>query len=646
MTLTSVNVRRGTGNVRRRQIGAEVMPGGVHFRIWAPEHKRVEVVLEGEGGSGPTAPTAEFVLTAEPDGYHSALVREACDATRYRFRLDGDLVPDPASRFQPEGPHGASQVIDPSLYDWQDDDWRGPTLDGQVVYEIHIGTFTAEGTYGSAARVLPELARLGVTLLEVMPLAEFPGAFGWGYDGVNLYAPFHGYGAPDDLRRFVDRAHELGLAVVLDVCYSHLGPDGNYLAKCAAGYFTDRYHNAWGKSFNFDGDGAAPVREFVSENVAYWVDEFHLDGIRIDASQDIHDQSADHILKLVTRRAREAARGRRTLVIGENEPQEAALIRPEEGGGFGMDALWTDDFHHAAMVAATGRAEAYYSDYRGTPQEFVSAAKYGFLFQGQRNVRQHKPRGSPTFGLEPARFIKYLQNHDQLANSARGERIHRLTSPGRYRALTALLLLGPGTPLLFQGQEFAASSPFFYFCDHTPALGLLTQEGRKEFLSQFPSLALASMQDLLPRADDPQSFLRSKIDHSERTRHVEAYALHSDLLRLRRDDRTLRAAHAGSFDGAVLGPEAFVLRFFGEGGADRLLLVNLGSDLHLNPVPEPLLAPPEGANWRLLWSSEDPRYGAMSTPVLDTEDGWHLPGHAAVVMHPGFHGEGGTCPII
>lgn len=624
------------GFQRRRPVGAEVAPGsGVHFRLWAPGHDEVEVVLERRAGRHRNLRTRVIKLAHEGDGYFSGLVRGVGGGTWYRYRLEGGLWADPCSRFQPEGPHGPSEVVDPSRFDWTDQAWPGPERHGAVFYEIHVGTLTPEGTWQAATQVLPGLAELGVTVLEVMPVAEFPGQFGWGYDGVALYAPYHHYGSPDAMRGFVDQAHALGLAVILDVCYNHLGPDGNNLPQFTPAYFTDRYRNAWGQPFNFDGEQSGPVRELIVENGAYWVDEFHLDGIRIDATQDLFDASPDHIIKAVARRVRAVAGARRTLIVGENEAQQADLLRPEEQGGGGLDLLWTDDFHHAALVAATGRSEAYYGDYRGTPQEFVSAAKYGFLYQGQWNVRQGKRRGTPAFGIEPDRFIVYLENHDQLANSARGMRFPTLTSPGRYRALTALLLLGPATPLLFQGQEFAASSPFLYFGDHRADLAEQMHQGRLKFLAQFPSLALRSIQEQIPKSGDPETFRRSKLDPGEREHHAWAYALHADLLRLRREDPTLRDRRAGTWDGAVLGPEAFLLRDFSATGNDRLIVVNLGPDLHLDPVPEPLLAPPRGMAWALLWSSEAPCYGGTGTPLLESAfENWRIPGQAAVVLAP------------
>jgi maltooligosyltrehalose trehalohydrolase len=612
---------------RRLPVGAEVLPGGgVHFRVWAPRRRSVEVVFEGGGAPKP------LTLEEEGGGYFSGLAEGLREGALYRFRLDGDdyLYPDPASRFQPGGPHEASRVVDPTRFRWTDSDWRGASLKGQVVYELHVGAFTREGTLAAAAGHLKELADLGVTCVELMPVAEFPGRFGWGYDGVCLYAPTRLYGEPDDLRRFVDEAHGHGVAVILDVVYNHLGPDGNYLAQFSEHYFTERHRTEWGDGLNYDGRHAAPVREFFLSNARYWVEEFHFDGLRIDATQSIKDDSREHFLAALTREVRGAARGRETIIVGENEPQETCMIRD-----FGLDGLWNDDFHHAAMVALTGRSEAYYSDYRGTPQEFVSAAKYGFLFQGQRYRWQRHRRGTPTFGIAPHAFVSFIQNHDQVANSARGLRAHRLTSPGRLRAMTALLLLAPSTPMLFMGQEFAASAPFHYFADHGDGeLAEKVRRGRAEFLAQFRSIATGGTRAKLPDPAAPETFERCKLDHTERESHQEVFDLHRDLLRLRREDAVFSAQEPRALDGAVLGPAAFVLRYFGHEGDDRLLVVNFGSDLNLNPAPEPLLAPPAGKVWKMAWSSEDYAYGGTGTPPLETKNNWCLPGETAVALAP------------
>jgi maltooligosyltrehalose trehalohydrolase len=602
------------------------MGGGAHFRLWAPIRKTADVVIEG----GDTVQ-----LGAEGSGYFSGFVESAREGSRYRYALDGgEAFPDPASRFQPDGPHGQSEVVDSAAFQWSDQDWRGVILPHQVIYEMHIGTFSRMGTWRGAQEHLPQLAETGVTLLEVMPVAEFPGRFGWGYDGVQLFAPTHLYGTPNDFRRFVDRAHSLGLGVILDVVYNHLGPDGNYLPKYAPQYFSSDIETDWGPAINFDGKDSGPVREFCIANACYWIDEFHLDGLRLDATQDIHDCSDDHILRAIAREARSQAAPREVIFIAENEPQQVRLVKPSHQGGYGLDGLWNDDFHHSAMVALTGHNEAYYTDYLGTPQEFISAAKYGYLYQGQRYKWQKKRRGSPGLDIHPASFVTFIQNHDQVANSAYGVRCHKLAAPGKLRAMTALLLLAPGTPMLFQGQEFAASSPFLFFADQSPALVEQIRQGRIEFLAQFPSLATPEMRERLADPASLATFERCKLDHSERESNRELYELHRDLLKLRREDPVLRAQKPRGVDGAVLAQEAFVLRFFGEGRDHRLLLVNLGRDLHLDPAPEPLLAPPADSEWITLWSSEHPRYGGTGTPPLDTEENWRIPGYAAVLLKP------------
>lgn len=615
---------------RRLPVGADVAPqGGVHFRVWAPGHRQVSVVLEG----GPGSP-ATIALQPEAEGYHAGHAPTARAGTLYRFRLDEDakLYPDPASRFQPGGIHEASEVIDPRAFRWTDANWPGLKLDGQVISEIHLGTFTPEGTYAAAAAKLPLLAEVGITCIELMPVAEFPGTFGWGYDGVHLFAPTRIYGRPDDLRAFVDRAHALGLGVILDVVYNHLGPDGNYASHFAPAFFTERHETDWGAAINYDGPDAQPVRDFMTANAAYWIDEFHLDGLRLDATQNIYDASDRHILADLSVAARRAAGQRSILLVAENEPQEVKLVRPVDHGGYGLDALWNDDFHHSAVVGLSGRHEAYYTDYRGTPQEFISAIKHGYLYQGQWYAWQDQHRGTPGLELPSPAFVTFLENHDQIANFGLGQRVHQLSHPGRYRALTALVLLGPGTPMLFQGQEFASSRPFFYFADHHPALANQVAQGRREFLSQFDSLKRPDMQALIPDPHQPDTFNACKLDWSERERHAGIVALHRDLLRLRRETPAFRAQRRERVDGAVLGTTAFVLRFQHPEG-DRLLIVNLGSDLDFSPCPEPLLAPPAGCAWELVWSSDDPRYGGSSTRPPENQ-GWHLLGEAAQVLAP------------
>ena len=609
---------------RRLPFGAEPQGAGVHFRLWAPARQSVAVVLEDGRG-------APHALHREGDGYFGGQHPFARTGTRYRFQLDGrsELYPDPASRCQPEGPHGPSMVTNPDEFRWTDSAWKGIAPEDHIIYEMHIGTFTPEGTWAAAARQLPELRALGITTIEMMPVAEFPGRFGWGYDGVNLFAPAHIYGAPDDLKHFVNRAHEEGLAVLLDVVYNHLGPDGNYLAQISPEYF-GAVPSEWGPGFNLDGKNNGPVREFVLANVAYWIDEFHFDGLRLDATQQIFDTSTPHILADIAAVARKAGGRRRIFVAAENEPQDARLLRDPKEGGCGLDALYNDDFHHSALVATGGRREAYYQDYWGTPQELISCAKHGFLYQGQFDRWQRQRRGKPALDRPLRQFIVGIENHDQVANSGRGLRTHDLTSPGRHRAVTALMLLLPQIPMLFQGQEFANPNGFHYFADHGGALGESVRQGRMKFMSQFPSAAVAEMQELIPDPGSEETFRNSKLDFAARERNAGIYQLHKDLIALRRRDPHFRGA--ASIDGAVLAPEGFVLRLVGDDGDDRLLLVNLGADLQLYPAPEPLLAPPEGRAWKMQWSSENPVYGGGGTPKVETPAGWHLPAHAAIVM--------------
>ena len=466
---------------RRLAVGAEIQPDGLtSFRVWAGNHQQVELLL-AEGPGQPRRTPQALPMRAEGGSYFS-LATQAPPGTLYRYRLDGGPpVPDPASRFQPQGPEGPSQVVDPGSFLWTDDAWPGPAWPGQVLYEMHVGTFTPAGTWAAAARELAELAALGITLIEMMPIADWPGQFGWGYDGVALFAPMRLYGTPDDFA-LVNEAHRVGIGVLLDVVFNHFGNQAASVQCFSPDYFSRQYENEWGSPINFDGPNSGPVREFVLANTRYWIEEFHFDGYRVDATQAIQDASPRHILGEITSAARQAAGRRSVVILGESEPQTSQLVRPLEESGFGMQALWNDDFHHSATVRLTGHHEAYYSDYRGAAEEFVALLKWGFLYQGQYYSWQQKSRGSPAFDLEPPAFVHYLQNHDQVANSACGARIDRLTSPGRLRAMTALWLLMPQTPLLFQGQEFAASTPFCFFLDSPPQRAAEVTAGRRLLL--------------------------------------------------------------------------------------------------------------------------------------------------------------------
>ena len=618
---------------RRYSIGAELIgPNRTHFRVWAPKAQCVDLVLEESASKN--SKRKFLALDTEDRGYFSGVAGIGAGA-RYWFRVNDNLYPDPASRFQPDGPHGPSCIVDPGQFRWTDSKWPGVMTKGQIIYEMHIGTFTKEGTWRAAAQQLDELARIGITVIEMMPVADFPGKFGWGYDGVDLFAPSHLYGTPDDLRSFIDRAHSLGLGVILDVVYNHFGPDGNYLGVFSDDYLIRENENEWGDTVNFDGSNSGPVREFFVTNARYWIEEFRFDGFRFDALHAIRDRSSEYIIGAAGHAAREAAGARSIILIAENDRQEIRMVRPRSDGGEDMDGMWNDDFHHSAVVALTGRKEAYYSDYNGTPQEFISAAKYGFLYQGQSLSWRKALRGSPAFGVSPEAFVCFVENHDQIANTGLGERVRFQTSPAHYRAMTALLLLGPWTPLLFQGEEFGASSPFMFFADIGDAsIRDAIRKGRAAWLATFLSVTEQEALKILPAPDNPEVFDRCKLDFSERDKNRQLYDLHIDLLKLRREDSRFCRQIPGGVDGAVLNTASFLLRYFSNEDDDRLLLVNFGQRQVIDPASEPLLAPPSGHKWETLWTSESPRYSGPTSTATAANERWFLPAEAVVVLRP------------
>lgn len=556
------------------------------------------------------------------------MCRAAKEGTLYYYRLSGSskYYADPASRYQPFGSEGPSCVMH-RTFKWTDMLWKGVTPHGHIAYEMHIGTFTEEGTYSAASRHIEYLKDLGITLIEIMPVNDFPGHFGWGYDGVNLYAPCHLYGTPDQLKTFINKAHHHGIGVLLDVVYNHLGPEGNHLLEFSSEYLSTIHDSEWGRAINFD----HPIsKEFFLTNAHYWIEEFHFDGLRVDATPWFFCSGPVHILQELTQVIKKAGGKRKTISVGENEPQDTKLLRPYKEGGYGFDILWNDDFHHTAYVRLTGKREAYYTDYLGSPQEFISALKYGFLYQGQFYAWQNKRRGTPHFHIPHHAMMVFLENHDQVANSGYGVRLHLKSEPGNYKALTALFLLGPNTPLIFQGQEFHSSKPFLYFADHSPMLSSLVGKGRKKELSQFPRLSTAEARKALSAPENPLTFTQCKLDHSEREKNAKFLQFYKDLIRLKKHDPVF-SDHTVHIDGAVLGTDAFLIRYFSQEHGDRLLIINLGPDLHLNPSPEPLLAAGKDQEFRIMWSSESYEYNGEGTPPINIPY-WKILGHSAIVL--------------
>jgi maltooligosyltrehalose trehalohydrolase len=625
-------------------LGARAEAEGTRFRVYAPAARDVAVVMEilhapPQPQSAPRSRdehgsrhVSEHPMTRSDDGYWTARVPGVRPGMLYRYRLDDRRLPDPCSRFQPQGVHGPSQVVDSHAYRWRDAHWRGIHLHGQVIYELHVGTFTREGTFDAAMARLPSLAQVGVTTVEVMPIAAFPGRWNWGYDGAALFAPYQGYGDYDAFKRFVDAAHAQGLGVILDVVYNHLGPSGNYIGAFNPHTFSRRHATEWGEALDLDGVHSAALRDLFVRNAAYWVGEFHLDGLRLDATQSIFDESPTHVVAELTAAARAAAAPRSIIVVAENEPQYTRALAPPAQGGWGIDALWNDDFHHSARVALTGRRGAYYHDYRGRAQEFVSAAKRGFLYQGQYYAWQKQPRGEAVTDEPAQAFITFLENHDQTANAFNGPRLARVAGPARVRALTALLLLAPQTPMLFMGQEWGSTRPFHFFADHEPELAAKVHEGRRDFMAQFEAAATPAARACIPDPAAAATFEASRLDWTEREHNAHIVALHADLIALRKRDPVIARQSRQALDGAVLSEHAFVLRWFDSQEGDRLLVVNVGLDVDFASAPEPLLAPPPGRTWTPAWSSEEPRYGGDGDASPLRDGGWYLCGNSATLF--------------
>jgi len=610
--------------MRKMPIGAEIFENEVSFRVWAPKCKSIDVKIDDN---------ERYSLENEKNGYFSGYFKNIKDNSLYQYIVDnGDAYPDPASRLQPEGPHGPSQIIDPKKFQWSDSEWKGVTDKHQVIlYELHVGTFTKEGTWRAAMDKLPYLRELGVTVLEMMPIAEYPGKFNWGYDGVALFAPTRNYGSPEDLRAFVNEAHRLDLAVILDVVYNHLGPAGNYLQKYSDYYFGVE-EGEWGRVLNFDGAHSASVREFFIENAGYWIDEYHFDGLRLDACHGIKDRSTPHILLEISKKVREKGGERKTYIVAENEQQESYFVPDENQKGYQLDAVWAEDFHHAAYVRLTGRREAYFSDYNGQAHEFVSSLKFNLLYQGQWYSWQNKKRGTPALDISPFHFIIFLENHDQVANGGNAKRLHSLSQPALYRAMTTLLFLAPQNPLLFQGQEFASTSNFYYFCDHEQKLAKLINEGRKNFMCQFASITNSKVSHRIPLPNEESTFHLSKLDWDDKERHSEILQMQKDLIQLRKNDKVFSNLHEAYIQVSALTEHFFLLRYRVR-GEERLLLFNLGADYQINPFSDPLLAPPVDHIWEIHWSSEFPEYGGSGFRPLSVEP-WIITGNCAYLLYP------------
>ena len=494
----------------------------VRFRLWAPSARRIELVCDEH----------VRVMDAVGDGYFEAVIEDAAPGSRYGYRVDGgDVWPDPASRCQPDGVHGRSQVVDPGAYQWHDAGWQGIELRDLCFYELHVGTFSPEGTFEGARRRLPHLRDLGVTAIELMPLADFPGRWNWGYDPAALWAPSCAYGAPDDLRRLVDEAHRLGLAVFLDVIYNHLGPDGAYVAAFQP-MFTAAHHTPWGQAINLDGEHAQGVRGFFLANALHWLDEYHFDGLRLDATFALVDDSPRHFLTELAELVHGLPGRRRHLVAEDHPGRQDPLLRPRELGGHGLDGVWADDFHHVVRRIVAGDSHGYFRGYPATTAALADIVQRGWYPAGPHVERPEGVGARDPDWVRKEQFVFCIQNHDQVGNRARGDRLHHAIELDVYRAASALLLFLPELPLLFMGQEWAATAPFQYFTDHHEELGRLVREGRRREFAAFPEFV-----GEVPDPQSPATFARSKLDWAEieKAPHRGILALYRDLLARRRE---------------------------------------------------------------------------------------------------------------
>ncbi|MCH7580660.1 MAG: malto-oligosyltrehalose trehalohydrolase [Chloroflexi bacterium] len=582
----------------------------IRLRVWAPQAAKLEVE---------TYPAPDSLLRHEmvkgEEGLWSADL-EGQPGLLYRYRLDEEWgYPDPYSRSQPEGVHGPSQVVDPSAFAWTDDGWQGLDRDALVIYELHVGAYTAAGTFDALIPELASLTDLGVSAIELMPVNEFPGRRNWGYDGVSLFAPSNVYGGPEGLRRLVDAAHQQGLGVILDVVYNHFGPDGNYLAKYSDSYFTNRYQTPWGDALNFDGEGSEWTRRLVIDSALMWFDEYHIDGLRLDATQEIYDSSKPHLLRELgeTTKKRWPSK-RRPILIAEHENNQLRIVTPRESDGYGLDGLWLDDFHHSAHVLLTGERNGYLGRFRGTTEEVGSILGAGALYeQDQARV------------LPPERFLFCLQNHDQVGNRPQGERLGHLIDLELYKAAYTLLLLSPYIPLIFMGDEFAASSPFLFFTDHKPELAEQIRASRQdEFAGVWPGVEIVD-----PQAEE--AFVRSHIDLSERERppHNGVWRLFRELLGMRGEIASAAGLEVVSLADQVIGMAR------GEGDAKVAVVANFGDEARVK------ISALAGASssLRATLCTADAQFSGPGVDLAELSPGGDgltvLPARAAVVWRPG-----------
>ncbi|HEY8932005.1 MAG TPA: malto-oligosyltrehalose trehalohydrolase [Rariglobus sp.] len=604
-------------------VGARVTRNGVHYRVWAPDHRQVRVSVKSARGEW------MIEMDAVEDGYFFAIDPAGGPGDRYFFEVDGRLLPDPASGYQPEGVTDASQVVTSAGYNWAATGWKRPPQSGRVIYELHIGAFTPEGTFAAAITKLDFLAALGVNTLELMPLADFPGERNWGYDGVMLFAPARCYGAPDDLRALIDAAHLRGLAVIIDVVYNHIGPSGNVLPDYAQGYFHPEKASMWGKGFDYQNPA---VRGFFLQNACMWLDDYRADGLRIDAVHAIEDESPRHLVAEIA----EAAHARDAWVIAEDERNEANIIMPAHQNGWGVDGVWADDFHHTTRVALTGQQESHFKSYRGSIDEWVKTLEQGWFYDGRFFTHWNRPRGTPAGHVPPERFVFCISNHDQVGNRPLGDRLHQAVTAEAYRAVSMLLCLVPYTPMIFMGQEWAAGTPFPYFTDLPGDIGENMRENR---IKEFAHYDAHYDQETLARMPDPKdqaTFDSAKLNWAEcvQVGHREMVSLYRECLHLRAREPLFQSPPRDRWSVRQIADRLLGLRWRHPDG-DWLLLIGLAGEETAVPANDPFIANRSGRRWDLVFASNDPRFGGSPSWVAWRSDdqGFRIRLPGCVLLH-------------
>jgi maltooligosyltrehalose trehalohydrolase len=579
--------------------------------VWAPAARDLALVLHDGRAAG------QYPMPRDDERIFDRIVDNAAPGDCYRYRVNrGELRPDPASRFQPEGVHGPSQVVDASTFAWTDRRWGGRTAADRIVYELHVGTFSPQGTFAGAAARLDALRDLGVTVVELMPVADFPGSRSWGYDGVCLYAPARAYGSPDDFRRFVDRAHQLGLAVSLDVVYNHFGPEGAYMSQFNDQYFTTERSTPWGAAVNLDGEGSAMVRRFIVDNARHWIREYHLDGLRLDAIHALIEKDNGSIVRELARETH-AGSARPVFIHAEDARNLAAIVTDTSGGGWGLDGVWADDFHHVMRRLLAGDRYAYYADFAGTTEEVAVTLRRGWLYVGQTSQRLGRERGTDPSAVPMSRFVVCLENHDQIGNRAMGDRLHASIRAESWRAASMLLLSAPMTPLLFMGQEWSASTPFRYFTDLEAGLGERVAAGRHREFANFPEFADAGR--ALPDPQAAETFEGSRLDWTERDEpgHRAVLELYRALITLRLDHPALAASPDLSGCAFAIDDDTVALRR--TDGKDVFWIVvrfKLAGTVRLDSIG--CFGDDLGAAWTVALTTEEPLFAPDPLPpVID-----------------------------